>query len=129
MIALEDITDIKIDLKTGFTIIDSVTNDAVIISGYDVVLQTIALELQTQIGTVKRQILNNYGWNKLGALKRKITEEDISTKQDLITRIILKNERVEDAEVAITQDPINDNITISANVRINSLIFPLTVTI
>lgn len=129
MANVNDLTDVQVDFKTGFAIIDEDTFDAKIIRGTDVVLQDTAIRLLTQIGTVKRQEVDYFGWNILGRLKQKLSDGMIQDAVSAVSEIILQDERIDDAEVAVTQDPINDDLKISANLRIGEVVVPLTVNI
>jgi len=129
MANVNDLTDVEVDVFTGFVIIDEETFDAKIIRGTDVILQDTAIRLRTQIGTEKRQGLDSFGWNILGRLKQKLSVSNIQDIVSAISKLILEDERIDDAEVAVTQDPINDDLTISANLRIGELTVPLTIAI
>ena len=129
MANVNDLTDVEVDVFTGFVIIDEETFDAKIIRGTDVILQDTAIRLRTQIGTEKRQGLDSFGWNILGRLKQKLSVSNIQDIVSAISKLILEDERIDDAEVAVTQDPTNDTLTISANLRIGEVFIPLTVTI
>jgi len=129
MADVNDLTDVRVDLGTGFLVIDATTNDAEIIRGTDVILQDTALRLQTQIGTVKRQNLDSFGWNYIGRIKKKLSEAQIQDTVSAVSKTILEDERIDDCEVAVTQDPINDDLKISANIRIGEIVIPLTVII
>jgi len=127
--AVNDLTDMKIDLKTGFVYIDDETNDAVIIRGSDVILQDTAIRLQTQIGTVKRQELDGFGWNKLGHLKQKWSVGNIEGVITRIKKIIMQDDRIDDAEVGVIEDPQNEDLQITGNILIGEITLPLSVTI
>ena len=123
------LTDIKIDLKTGFVSIDSETNDAVLIRGSDVILQDTAIRLQTQIGTVKRQDLDGFGWNKLGHLKQKWSVDNIEGVISAIKKIILQDARIDNANVGVIEDPQNDDLKVIGNLLIGNITLPLEVSI
>ena len=129
MANVNDLTDVEVDLLTGFVVIDEDTFDAKIIHGTDVILQDTAIKIRTQIRTEKRQGLENFGWNIFGRLKQKLSVSNIQDAVSALSKLILEDTRIDDAEVAVTQDPINDDLIISANIRIGEVFLPLTVTL
>lgn len=109
------LSDIKLDLKTGRVFIDDTTKDAVLIFGIDVAIQNLAIKLNTQIGTVKRQDLDDFGWDMRGRIKQKITMANIATLTNKLTEIALNDTFVKDATVD-TVDGEADELNVLVNV-------------
>jgi len=92
-----DLTDLELNLETGEPVIDPNTNDGVLISGTAVILQDTAIRLRTQLGQIKRQGLDDFGWDYMARLKKDI---DLNTLMDTareIERMVLLDTRVDDA--------------------------------
>ncbi len=110
----EVLTDIKIDLRTGFAVIvekppGSGFFDAELISGNDVILQDTAIRLNTQIGTVKQQLLDAFGWDRISQIKADVDVSNLQTVSKKLVEIVLEDDRILDAEVTpdfITKEEI-----------------------
>ena len=118
--AIEDgdfskLSDIKVDFKTGRIYIDEETFEAVLIYGVDVAIQNLGIKFNTQIGTVKRQGLDDFGWDKRGRIKQKKTIDNITTISNKLTELALNDPYVEDATVE-TADSGEDEINFLVNV-------------
>lgn len=124
---MEILTDIKIDFASGRAIIDETTHDAVIIQAEEVILQDTAIRLKTQVGTVQRQNLDNFGWNYLDFIKALQSDAVMNSMISEIVRTIRADDRIEDCDVRVEKDL--DNVSIFADLKINGNIFPLTVTL
>ena len=111
MADLGSLSDVKLDLKTGRVYIDDDTKDAVIIYGVDVALQNLAIKFNTQIGTVKRQGLDDFGWDKWSKIKQKKSIENISTISNKLTQLALDDPNVKDATVDTSDENIEDELT------------------
>lgn len=110
------LSDIKIDLKTGRTLIDEDTLDAVLIYGVDVAIQNLAIKFNTQIGTVKRQGLDDFGWDKRSKIKQKISIDNISTTSNKLTQLALEDENVKDATVDTEEQTDSEEINYIVNI-------------
>jgi len=103
------LTDIKLDLTNGRPVIDPVTNDAVLISGNDVILQDTAIRLFTQIGTVKGQDLDTFGWDYISQIKADVDVSNLQSISKKMVEIVLEDDRILDADVIpdfLTEDEI-----------------------
>ncbi len=123
------LSDIKLDFATGRVFIDEDTLDAVLIYGIDVAIQNLAIKLNTQIGTVKRQGLDDFGWDKRGRIKQKITIGNISGITNKLTEVALNDDFVKDATVD-TADGAADELNLVVNVLLidgNWYAIPVTV--
>jgi len=126
---MADTLDVKIDLKSGRTYIDETTGDAMLIKNEEVVIQDAAIRLRTQIGTVQRMGLNDFGWNYLSKIKEAIADSSVEELISEMKNAILLDDRIEDVEIEVQTDPINDDVSLLASLFINGNIFPLTVTL
>jgi len=95
----DDLKDIQIDLATGAPVINSATNDAVIISGVQVILQDAAIRLRTQRGQVQRQGLDNFGWELCQKIKADVDLGDLADISQEMERVILEDTRIQDCKV------------------------------
>jgi len=95
----DDLKDIQIDLATGAPVINSATNDAVIISGVQVILQDAAIRLRTQRGQVQRQGLDNFGWELYQKIKADVDLGDLADISQEMERVILEDTRIQDCKV------------------------------
>lgn len=126
---MPEVIDIKLDPKTGRVFINEVTHDAVIIKGEDVILQDAAIKLRTQIGTVQRVGLDDFGWDYLSRLKRKINDETLSFAINKVKKLILQDSRIDDADVAVAQSVDFEELLIKADIRIGKVFYSLYVTL
>lgn len=125
----ELLVDFLIDFKTGRAVIDTATGDAALISGPDVILQDTAIRVRTQIGTIKRQGIDDFGWDIFGVLKSALNLSDITSISNKITEVALEDDRVLDATVEINQAFVNDEITFILKIKVENerwLSLPLT---
>ena len=109
------LSDIKVDLKTGRAYVDERTFDIILIYGIDVAIQNLAITFNTQIGTVKRQELDDFGWDKWGRIKQKKTIDNITTLSNKLTELALNDQYVDDATVD-TADSGADELNFLVNV-------------
>lgn len=121
--------DIKIDLKSGRVYIDELTGDAMLIKNEDVVLQDAAIRLRTQIGTVQRMGLEEFGWNYLARIKQTIEDASMEDLVSEIKKTILQDDRVDDVDVAVQTDPITDQVAIQSVLYIDGNLFNLSLSI
>jgi len=104
--------------------------DAQLISGGDVIAQDALIRLRTQIGTVKRQDLDLFGWDILGILKSDVTLDWVTTIAGEITRVVLEDSRVEDATVDVDEAPADETFIFDVKLKTvegEFLSFPLAV--
>lgn len=112
----ETLSDIHVDYLTGRTFIDEATGDAEIIRGSQVIIQNIAIRLNTQIGTVKRQGLSAFGWDLRGQLKQKRTTGNIATIVSKIEAIAMQDQNVKNAKVTVSAGADYEDITFNVAV-------------
>jgi hypothetical protein len=123
------LSDIKVDLKTGRAYVSEKTYDIVLIFGVDVAIQNLAITFNTQIGTVKRQGIDDFGWDKRGRIKQKKTIDNITTISNKLTELALNDQYVKDATVD-TADSGEDELNFLVNVLLidgNWYAIPVTV--
>jgi hypothetical protein len=101
---VDALCDIQIDPETGRMVMDTVTGDAALIRGVAVVLQDVAIRIRTQIGEIKRQGLDTFGWDIYGMLKREDSLANLSLMRNAILSAIREDDRVDDAEAGINND-------------------------
>jgi hypothetical protein len=101
---VDALVDIQIDPATGRTVMDTATGDAALVRGVAVVLQDLAIRLRTQIGEIKRQGLDTFGWDIYGMLKREDSLANISLMRNAILSAIREDDRVDDAEIGINNE-------------------------
>jgi len=116
----ELLVDIEIDLNTGQTVIDPDTNDAALISGPQVILQNAAIRLKTQIGRVKRQELDSFGWDFLNKIKAEADIADIIAIASKIEETVLLDDRIIDASAVPSKDRFDDDFQFDVNIKIES---------
>lgn len=115
------LSDIKVDLGTGRAYVNEQTLDIVLIYGADVAIQNLAIKFNTQLGTVKRQELDDFGWDKRSKIKQKKTIDNIAAISNKLTQIALDDENVKDATVEIpeTQDEqLVDTLDFIVNIQL-----------
>ena len=114
----EILTDIFIHLPSGKALIDPDTGDAVLISGVDVILQDLAIKLKTQVGTVKRQGVDGFGWDYWNRIKGDVDVDFVTTVSNKLTSVAMEDDRIQDAQVRIEEQPTEDSLTFQINVKI-----------
>ena len=93
----DDLTDLQLDLATGEPVIDPNTNDGVLIRGTAVILQDTAIRLRTQLGQIKRQGLDDFGWDYMARIKSDINLDRLMETAREIERVTLQDTRIDDA--------------------------------
>lgn len=124
---MNDLSDIKIDFGTGRVVIDTTTGDAALIYGADVVLQSLAIRFRTQLGTVKRQGLDTFGWDFVNQIKGKIKFDSVSSIANELTRLAFLDPNVKDCNVETDQQ--SDQETVLFDIRVtltDNLVYSLT---
>lgn len=114
----EILTDFKLDFQTGRAVIDTVTGDAVLISGNEVILQDTAIRLNTQVGTVKQQDLDNFGWDFMNRIKEDVDVSSIASIARKIQDVVLEDERILDVEVLPNQMDQTEVLSFRVNIEI-----------
>ena len=114
----EVLTDIKLDFQTGRVVIDTVTGDAVLISGNEVILQDTAIRLNTQIGSVKGQLIDAFGWDFLNRIKDDVDVNFIASVARKIQDVVLEDERILDVEVLPNQMDVTETLSFRVNIEI-----------
>lgn len=126
----ELLTDIQLDLRTGRVVIDDDTKDAVLISGPQVLAQSAAIRLRTQLGQVKRMDLDTFGWDYMSKIKSDVGLSDIVSIAKKMENVVLEDERILDAKVVPGDLDQDENIVFDVRVKVDNkqwLSFPFTI--
>ena len=116
----ELLSDVLFDFDSGRIVIDTVTGDAALLSGPEVVGQDALIRLNTQLGTVKRMGLNNFGFDLQNRIKNRIDIDDVQSTADKITEIVLEDVRILDAEVTVREDGQADQVSYTIKIKVES---------
>lgn len=113
---LSILSDIRVDFETGRPFVDEATGDIEKIYGADVAIQNLGIRLNTQIGTVKRQGVDGFGWDKRGRIKEKISIRNIATITNKLTGVALEDPNVKDATIDSGENVGDDELVFIVNV-------------
>ena len=126
----ELLTDIQVDLRTGRVVIDENTNDAALISGPQVLAQSAALRLRTQLGQIKRMDLDSFGWDYMSKIKSDVKLTDVVSISKKMENVVLEDDRILDAKVVPGDLDKAENIVYSVRIKVDNdewLSFPFTI--
>jgi len=119
------LVDTKVDLKTGRIVIDTVTGDAVLISGKDAIIQGAAIRLRTQIGQVKRQDRDSFGWDLRSWIKTNRSLENLNDLIQKIKDVILLDPEIDDVDADFSSNLRDEEIEFDINIKIDGTILSL----
>ena len=114
------LSDVLFDFVSDRVVVDTDTGDAAVLSGPEVIVQDALIRLQTQLGTVKRQGRDDFGFDLMNRIKNKTDIDDVQSTSQKITEIVLQDERILDADVSIKEDPQTEDVPYTVTIKVEN---------